>query len=133
MNTPIKKAPALASGMTLIESLVVILIMITVMVVVFMGARTWQRESDRTACINNIRNVQLVVRTYQNLHGLPIQSPISIRKELFGPGKHLRSEPNCPASGPYKYSSTIPAVGQLAIACTAPTKDAHHPVTQEGW
>lgn len=133
MNTPLRMSPAYASGMTLIESLVVILMMIVVIAVVFMGARTWKRNSDRTACINNIRNVQHVVRAYQNLHGLPAQAPISIQNELIGPKLDLINEPYCPGYGNYSYSSMIPPVGSLAITCSLSSKDAHHPVTQQGW
>ena len=34
-----------------------------------LGARAWKNGSDRTGCIMTIRNVQVAVRSYQNLYG----------------------------------------------------------------
>jgi type II secretory pathway pseudopilin PulG len=133
MHTPLRMSPAHASGMTLIESLVVILIMIVVITVVFMGARTWKKDADRTACISNIRNVQHVVRAFQNSHGLPDRAPINIQHELIGPKLDMINEPNCPAYGNYSYSGMIPPVGSLAITCSLSSKEAHHPTTHQGW
>lgn len=133
MTTPLRKAAASTSGMTLVESIVVILVIIGITVVVFMGTRTWKKDADRTACIDNIRNVQLVVRSFQNLHGLPSQSPFNIRDELIGPDRPLASEPQCPSYGLYEYAELIPPVGRLAATCSLSDTDSHHPTSSHDW
>jgi type II secretory pathway pseudopilin PulG len=115
--------------MTLIESTLVILVML----VVFAGTRTWKTSSDRSACINNIRNVQHAVRSYQNQHGLSDRAPINIRAELIGPRLQIPAEPQCPSFGHYDYTHIVPPVGKLAVFCSLSETAAHHPTSYTGW
>ena len=57
------------SGMTLIELTVVILVLLSLISILFVGARAWKKGSDRAGCIMNIRNVQQGVRSFQNING----------------------------------------------------------------
>jgi prepilin-type N-terminal cleavage/methylation domain-containing protein len=45
------------SGMTLLELTVVILVLLSLISILFVGARAWKKGSDRSANIMNIRNV----------------------------------------------------------------------------
>ena len=62
-NTYTKVKP----GVTLIELTVVILVLLTLIGVLFVGAQIYREGADRSACILNIRNIQLAVRSNQNL------------------------------------------------------------------
>ena len=46
-------------GMTLLELTVVILVLLSLISILFIGARAWKKGSDRAGCIMQIRNVQL--------------------------------------------------------------------------
>ena len=58
------------SGMTLLELTVVILVLLSLISILFIGARAWKKGSDRSANILNIRNVQQAVRGHGNMHGV---------------------------------------------------------------
>ena len=64
-NTPSVKSK---SGMTLLELTVVILVLLSLISILFIGARAWKKGSDRSANILNIRNVQQAVRGHGNLN-----------------------------------------------------------------
>ena len=57
-------------GMTLLELTVVILVLLSLISILFIGARAWKKGSDRAANILNIRNVQQAVRAHVNVRGL---------------------------------------------------------------
>ena len=50
------------AGMTLLELTVVILVLLSLISILFIGARAWKKGADRAGCILNIRNVQQAVR-----------------------------------------------------------------------
>jgi type II secretory pathway pseudopilin PulG len=50
--------------MTLLELTVVILVLLSLITILFIGAQAWKRGSDRAICIINIQNVQKGVRGY---------------------------------------------------------------------
>ena len=49
------------SGMTLLELTVVILVLLSLISILFIGARAWKKGSDRSANIMNVRELYLVV------------------------------------------------------------------------
>ena len=57
-------------GMTLIELTVVILVLLSLISVLFIGARAWMRGSDRANAALLIRNAQQGVRSHSNIMGL---------------------------------------------------------------
>lgn len=57
-------------GMTLLELTVVILVLLSLISILFVGARAWKKGSDRSANIMNIRNCQQAMRGHQNMRGL---------------------------------------------------------------
>lgn len=54
-------------GMTLIELTVVILVLLSLISVLFIGAKAWKDGSDNSNCVMNIRNFQTGARSYANL------------------------------------------------------------------
>lgn len=66
------------SGMTLLELTVVILVLLSLISILFIGARAWKRGSDRSANLLNLRNTQQAMRAHQNLHNLSPMAPFTI-------------------------------------------------------
>lgn len=58
------------AGMTLLELTVVILVLLSLISILFVGARAWKKGSDRSANIMNIRNCQQAMRGEQNMKSL---------------------------------------------------------------
>ena len=54
-------------GMTLIELTVVILVLLSLISVLFIGAKAWKDGSDNATCVMNIRNFQTGARSYTNM------------------------------------------------------------------
>jgi len=50
------------AGMTLLELTVVILVLLSLISILFVGARQWKKGSDRAGCIMLQRNIQQAVR-----------------------------------------------------------------------
>ena len=119
--------------MTLLEITLVILMLLTLIGLLFVGATAWKRSASRSGCIMNIRNAQAAVRAYQNVHGLSDGTPLDIATTILGPGGYLRTEPVCPGGGSYQPLSQIPALGELAITCTLAGSHDHEPDSHDGW
>ena len=106
-NTETKLKP----GMTLIEITVVILVLLTLISVLFIGASIYKRGADRAACILNIRNVHQAIRADQNLNAKiqanPTATPaipgdaIQWATEIYSSGgvERYLIEPTCPTDG----------------------------------
>lgn len=144
--TPTTKRKA---GMTLLELTVVILVLLSLISILFIGARAWKKGSDRAASILQIRNVQQAVRSYSNMNGFnPGETPNygsgegakTLLGELFGSGKFLETNPvgsKHPAGGTvvYQYGEDaaagvkIPDMGKLFITSSdgeyAPAEETH--------
>ena len=78
------------SGMTLLELTVVILVLLSLISILFIGARAWKKGSDRAANILNIRNVQQAVRAHINVRNLAASDAI-VAADIVGPGKYLNT------------------------------------------
>jgi len=72
LNNPISRDEV---GMTLLELTVVILVLLSLITILFIGARAWKKGSDRSANIMNIRNCQQAMRGEQNMKQLSSTSP----------------------------------------------------------
>ncbi len=154
-NTNTKIKP----GMTLIEITVVILVLLTLISVLFIGANIYKKGADRAACILNIRNVHQAVRSNQNLKGIntgadldmanDIYSVAAVSEETDASGNVITeavvaverylTEPNCPADGgDYTPTDTYPTVGVPAVVCANNGADGgaitdHVPGDTSGW
>ena len=71
-NTHMKRK----AGMTLLELTVVILVLLSLISILFIGARAWKKGSDRAANILNMRNVQQAVRAHAKVRGLAISDSL---------------------------------------------------------
>ncbi len=121
------------SGMTLLELTVVILVLLSLISVLFIGARAWKKGSDRAGCILNIRNVQQAIRSYGNMNGLnpgdAIIGGATAETVLVGANSFMANAPTCPGSGTYSGldSTTIPNVGTIMLTCDFNDGPAHAP------
>ncbi len=127
-------------GMTLLELTVVILVLLSLITILFIGAKAWKRGSDRTICIINIHNVQKGVRGYSNLYGYsPGASVPGLQGQIIGLGRFVESTPNCPAGGQYSFGAdtggpdVIPDTGKAYMACDLSTTDQHQPNVTADW
>lgn len=105
------------AGMTLLELTVVILVLLSLISILFIGARAWKKGSDRAANILNIRNVQQAVRAHANVRGL-LEGDALASTEIVGAGKYLNTV-NPPVTGlTYAYGAAVPAMGTLYLQVT---------------
>lgn len=128
-----------ASGMTLLELTVVILVLLSLISVLFVGARAWKKGSDRAACVLNIRNAQQAVRGFANMNNKSDGDTFT-EGDVFGAGKVMNNtvaELKCPQEGAAAYSAAasgvVPAVGTLYLACSAGLTDSHIPTEYANW
>jgi prepilin-type N-terminal cleavage/methylation domain-containing protein len=135
-RTGFLQASSKRSGMTLIELTVVILVLLSLVSILFIGARAYKAGSDRAQCVMQIRQMQLAVRSYANLNkveeGVTISSDLP--SELVGPGRFLEMEPICPGGGNYTLDGNeIPLVGALYMSCSLSSSDRHIPESFDDW
>ncbi len=118
-KTPIKAK----SGMTLLELTVVILVLLSLISILFIGARAWKRGSDRAASILMIRNVQQAVRAEANMNQLTYGDALA-KSRLFGENLFMENDPTLgthPAGTSYAFTvaaEVVPAVGTLYMETT---------------
>ncbi|RYD30882.1 MAG: hypothetical protein EOP87_15825 [Verrucomicrobiaceae bacterium] len=128
--TPTNKRKA---GMTLLELTVVILVLLSLISILFIGARAWKKGSDRAASILQIRNVQQAVRSYANMNGKnPGDTSAIAKTDIFGEGKFITNDPTAttakhPAGSKFKYTidapTTVPEIGVLYMEVTGATEE----------
>jgi len=107
-------------GMTLLELTVVILVLLSLISILFIGARAWKRGSDKAGCIMNIRNAQQAVRSYANMNAKnPTEAVTGLKGIIVATGSFMETEPTCPGDdAAYTgWSDTIPDVGTLWVTC----------------
>ena len=103
------------SGMTLLELTVVILVLLSLISILFVGARAWKKGSDRSANILNVRNVQQAVRGHQNMRGYTTSDAVTLA-DIFGTSGYLKTPtPPIPSVAAYTYGTNYPAVGTLFV------------------
>lgn len=125
--------------MTLLELSVVIVVLLTLITVLFIGARSWKRGSDRTLCIMNIDAVQKAVRGYANMHALTQGDSVpGLQGQIIGIGRFLENTPVCPGGGTYAFgvvagNDTIPPQGTLYAECNLAGVYDHVPKETDEW
>ncbi len=124
-----------ARGMTLLELTVVILVLLTLISVLFIGANAWKKGSDRTLCIMNLQNVQKGVRSYANLNGYSAGATVTgLQNQVIGLGRFVEKMPECPGDGTYASGGDlIPNIGTLYLNCTLAATDLHEPADTADW
>lgn len=119
--------------MTLLELTVVILVLLSLVSILFIGARAWKKGSDRSCCVMNIRNTQQAVRAYQNMYQLPEGTTLELDGTIIGPGKFIEAPPRCPTGGLYEPVGYIPPQGSLAMVCNLASTQDHNPPVNSDW
>lgn len=139
IQTPGRTRPHGYRGMTLLELTVVILVLMSLITILFIGARGWKRGSDRSLCTLNIQSVQKGVRAYTNLYGFSEGgSAPDLKNQIVGLGKFVEAIPDCPAGGTYGYGTTfgidtIPPIGELYMRCSLELSQEHVPKVYSDW
>ena len=107
----------LKGGMTLLELTVVILVLLSLVAILFVGARAWRIGSDRASNILNLRNVQQAVRAHANTRTLAIGGDLAVA-EIIGAGKYLGSviSPNNEINYVGKFGAFVPTIGSLYLS-----------------
>lgn len=136
-------------GLTLLEVTVVITVLLALVSIMFVGARSWKRGSDRANCILTQRNVQVATRSYQNLYGYNYGGRPYAERGTQDILEHLRNkgyieEPTyeqargsapCAAAGTYSrlVPDIFPPEGVLYMVCSLADSDNHKPSTHHDW
>jgi type II secretory pathway pseudopilin PulG len=134
-----KTATKLKPGMTLIEITVVILVLLTLIAVLFIGANIYKKGADRAACILNIRNIHQAVRADQNLENRNSGDAIvGTILGVAGSGAYFETVITCPsAGGAYTVATTYPPIGTVGADCAtlgdATNKHFPDPTTTASW
>lgn len=118
--------------MTLIELTVVIMVLLSLVAILFVGATAWKMGSDRAGCILNLRNVQVAVRGHQNATDKRTGDPLAAA-DIVGATGYITIPPACPSFGNYTISTTFPAMGTPAITCDKSATLDHAPGDPTGW
>jgi type II secretory pathway pseudopilin PulG len=122
-----------AKGMTLLELTVVILVLLSLISILFIGARAWKKGSDKAGCIMNIRNVQQAVRSWQNMNAKNVSDTFVLTDDIVGSGLFVETTPVCPGAGTYGFVTAVPDVGTLVMTCSLATTEDHVPSSIAGW
>jgi prepilin-type N-terminal cleavage/methylation domain-containing protein len=130
------------SGMTLLELTVVILVLLSLISILFVGARAWKAGSDRAGCILNIRNVQQAVRGEANMKQLAI-GDACLNNLIWGVNDTVYMKPpSCPslpvpavgATNYVNFLAVVPATGTLYLTCVlAADPTLHVPAAYTDW
>ncbi len=137
------------NGFSLLEMTVVIAVILSLTTVLLLGARAWKSGADRTGCILTVRNVQVSVRSYQNMYGYSAGSmPYAeggtqdIGAHLFAKGyingktyDAVQGFEHCAAGGLYErpFKDVFPLPGQLYINCSLAALQNHVPQVSADW
>ena len=122
-----------AKGMTLLELTVVILVLLSLISILFIGARAWKRGSDKAGCIMNIRNVQQAVRSWQNMNNKNVGATYGLTTDIIGSGLFVESTPVCPGAGSYTIATAVPEIGTAVMTCDLSSTLGHAPPSLSGW
>lgn len=118
--------------MTLIELTVVILVLLSLISILFVGATSWKMGSDRAGCILNMRNIQQAVRSHQNATEKHNGDSLTA-SDIVGSTGYITTDPVCPSNGTYTLSATFPPTGTLALTCDQASTLDHVPRDTSGW
>ena len=125
------------SGMTLLELTVVILVLLSLISILFIGARAWKKGSDRAGCILNIRNIQQAVRGEQNMKNAVPGATTLVASNIIGTTGYIPTAPSCPSTGTAYVgasATTYPTEGTLYATCPNISSLADHvPTDITGW
>jgi prepilin-type N-terminal cleavage/methylation domain-containing protein len=118
-------------GMTLIELTVVILVLLSLISVLFIGAKAWKDGADRSDCIVYIGQFQKAVRSYANMREVADGGTISV-SALGDYVGNLRA--SCKSNGTYAPTPTGSITyetdsGTVFLTCTSTVGGTHAPTS----
>ena len=124
-----------STGMTLLELTVVILVLLSLVSILFIGAKAWKGGSDRVLCILNLEIVQKGVRSYANLNEYQAGETVpGLQSQIIGLGRFVEKMPACPSNGSYTTGGdVIPDIGSLYFTCSLATVNDHEPKDYSQW
>ena len=102
------------SGMTLLELTVVILVLLSLISILFIGARAWKKGSDRATNIMNLRNCQQAMRGHANMNQLNTGDPFTQTMLT-----DYMKMPSTVATVTYTAGTTVTAIGTLWLTASA--------------
>ena len=102
------------NGMTLLELTVVILVLLSLISILFIGARAWKKGSDRSTNLINIRNCQQAMRGHQNTKQLAFGDPFT--QTML---EDYMKFPATVATVTYTAGTTVTATGTLWLTASA--------------
>jgi type II secretory pathway pseudopilin PulG len=127
------------SGMTLLELTVVILVLLSLIVILFVGARAWKKGSDRAGCILNIRNVQQAMRGHANMNNIAVGAALTVATIYSDDGTAYLKTPKCPSALPADTggytapTAVVPTFGTLWLVCKTADAATHVPTGYSDW
>lgn len=95
------------SGMTLLEITVVIVVLLTLLSVLFVGASAWKRGADRTNAILIIRGAQSGMRSHTNIEGAEVGPYPGLPEQIFGAQRYVFNGTD-PMSGEARQDGELP-------------------------
>ena len=142
------RAPGLR-GITLLELTVVLCVLMTLLGITFIASSVWRKGSERAECIMTLYNVQLAVRSYQNLSGGEAGGHPAVAYGTYDVARHLLEkgyigndlysaaigEKNCQGGGTYERpeADMFPKVGELYVECSLAGDGKHIPEAHDSW
>ncbi len=129
------------AGMTLIELTIVILVLLTLISVLFIGAKAYKDGADNATCILNQEQVQKAIRSHQNMNAKNDGDTFT-KTDIFGDENDsskvgilaFPTEPTDPDTAYTENGSGIyPAVGSPYITCATTKGEVHAPESFQGW
>lgn len=123
------RARSVSSGITLIELTVVILVMLSLISVLMIGASAWKSGADRASCILNISHTQKAGRSLQNISATPAGDPFD-SSMIIGQDNFVNVMPVCKGDGTYTFVDAFPEPGTLFMACSV---TSHVPAAHSDW
>jgi hypothetical protein len=135
--------------LTILEMTIVIGAMMVLTLMMFFAVRAWRMGTDRSTCIMSQRNVQLALRSYQNMYGYGEGTSPRVHggsqniiehlylHEFIGQNYYqlLNGERNCPGNGEYLVDSptVFPPEGVLFMRCSLAETRKHGPQGSGNW
>lgn len=135
--------------MSLLELSVVITAILALLSIAFFGTRGWMRGSDRSTCVLTTRNVQVALRSYQNLYGYNFggqpyadRGTQDIAEHLHNKGyiedsvfKQVIGTSTCNGGGTYVRTTPdrFPPQGELYMTCSLAESLEHKPKSYSDW
>lgn len=131
------------------EVAVALAIVLTLVTILYVGARGWKGNSDRAGCIEITRNAQAAVRAFQTFNGysaggypnaengtqdigILMLNNRFIERNLYDA---LRGAKTCPGGGTYSvpFPDVFPIIGSLYMTCSLASVADHTPSSLADW